>query len=328
MLSFLHPFYLLLFIPLICYLFYIRNQSVTTTLKFSNVAQLKSIAHRRTFFLSKFPLLSRILTISFIIIALARPQGVLIETDITSKGIDIMLALDVSGSMAAEDFKPNNRLAVAKTTIRDFIKKRQSDRIGLVIFGGDAYTQCPQTLDYNVLLSLLDSISLNDAGQGTSIGMAIVTALNRMKESEISSKIIILLTDGENNRGEISPVRAAELAKSLGIKIYTIGIGKKGGASIPYIHPLYGKIYSQEKTFLDETTLTQIASITNGRYFRAIDSLTLKKILSQINELEKSEIKSTNYATYKEWFPYFIGLALLMLILELIISNLIAIKIP
>ncbi len=326
--TFLAPSYLLLFIPLLGYLFYIRKKSIVSTLLFSNVNQLKPIAHRRTFFLSQFPFISRLLAISFIIIALSRPQGVLVEQEITSQGIDIMLALDVSGSMAAEDFKPNNRLAVAKKTINDFIKKRQSDRIGLVIFGGDAYTQCPQTLDYDVLSSLLDSISLNDAGQGTAIGMAIVTALNRIKHSQANSKIIILLTDGENNRGEISPIRAAQLAKDLGIKIYTIGIGKQGGAAIPYIHPLYGKVYSQEKTYLDESTLTQIATITNARYFRAVDSSTLNAVLSQINELEKSKITSIDYTSYYEWFPYFIALALILLSLELLVSNLIAIKIP
>jgi Ca-activated chloride channel family protein len=240
----------------------------------------------------------------------------------------MMIAVDVSGSMAAEDFKPDNRLAVAKSTIKTFVSKRNSDRIGLVIFGGDAYTQCPQTLDYDVLLELLHAVQLNDAGQGTAIGMAISTALNRIKNSVSESKVIILLTDGENNRGVISPTHAASLAKDLGVKIYTIGIGKQGGAPIPYIHPVYGKIYSNERTYLDENTLKEIASITNGKYYRAVDPSTLNKILSEINELETSKIKSIEYASYTELFPIFIGLSIFILFIEIILSNLFIIKIP
>ena len=327
--KFLHPEWFLLVVPLIIILFYRRRSLSHTTILFPNVAALKHISHRRTVILSRAAWVCRLLTIVCVIIALSQPRGIFVEKEVSSQGIDIMIALDVSGSMAAEDFKPNNRLTVAKETIKTFIRKRHSDRIGLVVFGGSAYTQCPKTLDYDILSTLLDDITLEGAGQGTAIGMAIATALNRLKDSDANSKVIMLLTDGENNRGEISPLRAATLAQDLGIKIYTIGIGKEGGASIPYIDPSSGKkMYSQEKTYLNEDTLSKIAKTTKGNYFRAVDKQTLQNILEKINTLETSEIKSMYYELYDEWFPYFITAALIMIILELLLSHLIAVKVP
>jgi Ca-activated chloride channel family protein len=322
----LQPYWFLLLIPLSIYFVYRRRHLFHTTILFPNVQILRHIAHRRTALLSRASLLIRVVTILCIIIALARPQGILVEQEVSAQGIDIMLALDVSGSMAAEDFKPKNRLEVAKITIKSFINNRLSDRIGLVIFGKDAYTQCPQTLDYDILSSLLDSVTLNAAGQGTAIGMAIVTALNRLKDSVSQSKIIILLTDGENNRGEISPTRAAILAKEFGVKIYTIGIGTEKVTPFSYHHHLYGKVVG--KTRLDETVLTQIAKLTHGRYFHAVDTAMLQNVLSQIDQLETSEIKSINYNVYDEWFPFFVTAALIMIILELLLTNLMAVKAP
>ena len=179
-----------------------------------------------------------------------------------------MMVLDTSRSMSAEDLQPDNRLTVAKETMKSFISKRTSDRIGLVVFGSDAFTQCPLTSDYQILSNLFNDIDFAMAGDGTAIGMALATGLNRLKESPAKSKLMILLTDGENNMGEVSPERAAELARDLGVKIYTIGVGQEGGAPVPFFHPVYGKVYSDQLTYLDEETLKSIAQTTQGEYFK------------------------------------------------------------
>ena len=185
------------------------------------------------------------------------------QKEVKSDGIDIMLVMDTSQSMAAEDLLPD-RLSVAKTTVREFINKRRTDQIGLVVFGAEAFTQCPLTIDYNILINLLDDVDLSMVGDGTAIGTSIITALNRLKDSTAKSRIVILLTDGENNLGQVDPRRAAQLARDLNIKIYTIGIGQEGGAPIPFMHPIYGKMYTDFNTYLDEDTLKYIAKTTNG----------------------------------------------------------------
>jgi Ca-activated chloride channel family protein len=325
---FANPLWLLTLIPLLILIIFQSRYNLISTIKFSDVSIFRKIETRSTKYLSQSSRYLRYLILFLVIITLARPQLVNIEKEILNKGIDIMMVLDTSGSMAAEDFQPKNRLQVAKETMKEFISKRSSDRIGLVIFGSDAYTQAPLSMDYKIIGNLFDSIELSMAGDGTAIGMAIATGLNRLKSSNSKSKIMVLLTDGENNSGEIDPIRASELARDIGVKIYTIGIGKEGGAKIPYYHPLYGKVYSDTLTYLDEQTLKTIADNTKGNYFRATDSDSLKLIYERINVLEKTEIKSKNYINYYDYFPTLLSLIALLLLVELILFNILVVVIP
>jgi Ca-activated chloride channel family protein len=325
---FANPLWLLTLIPLLILIIFQSRYNLISTIKFSDVSIFRKIETRSTKYLSQSSRYLRYLILFLVIITLARPQLVNIEKEILNKGIDIMMVLDTSGSMAAEDFQPKNRLQVAKETMKEFISKRSSDRIGLVIFGSDAYTQAPLSMDYKIIGNLFDSIELSMAGDGTAIGMAIATGLNRLKSSNSKSKIMVLLTDGENNSGEIDPIRASELARDIGVKIYTIGIGKEGGAKIPYYHPLYGKVYSDTLTYLDEETLKTIANNTKGNYFRATDSDSLKLIYERINVLEKTEIKSKNYINYYDYFPTLLSLIALLLLVELILFNILVVVIP
>ena len=289
---------------------------------FSSLSLIGSISDRRSQILSITKIVIRVLILSILIIALARPQKIDNKRNLLSEGIDIVLALDVSGSMRAEDFKPNNRLTVAKQKTQQFIQGRESDRMGLVVFGSDAYTQCPLTLDYMVLSKFVDDMTIGMAGDGTAIGVAIATALNRLADSKSKSKVIILMTDGVNNRGEIEPLTAANLAKEMGVKVYSIGIGKEGGAPIPIDDPIYGRRYlrnpdgSLYKTEIDEYTLRKISEQTNGEYFRAFNEDDLKKIYTQIDKLEKTEVKVQKYYLYHDYFPFLIYLAVLLIILE------------
>ncbi len=325
---FANPFWLLCVIPLILLIFHQSRHDSISTLKFSDVSIFRKIENRSTKYLSLSSRFLRYFILFLVIITLARPQLVNVEKEILNKGIDIMMVLDTSGSMAAEDFQPKNRLQVAKDTMKEFISKRVSDRIGLVIFGSDAYTQAPLSMDYKIIGNLFDSIELSMAGDGTAIGMAIATGLNRLKSSTSKSKIMVLLTDGENNAGEIDPIRASKLAKDIGVKIYTIGIGKEGGAQIPYYHPLYGKVYSDVLTYLDEKTLKTIANNTNGSYFRATDTDSLKDIYDRIDTLEKTDIKTKNYVNYFDYFPFLLHLIAILILFELILFNILFVVIP
>ena len=269
-----------------------------------------------------------------LIIALARPQLVNVSRHQERYGVDMIMALDTSASMSAEDFKPSNRFDVAKQTMRSFILKRSVDRIGLVVFGTDAYTLCPSTTDYSLLTMYLGRATLSMAGSQTAIGMAIAVAANRLKDSVSKSKVIILLTDGENNQTQIDPMTAARLAADSGIKIYTIGIGKKGGARIPIMHPVYGKVYQKDHlgndvlTQLDEETLTEIASITDGQYFRAYDTKDLESIYNTIDQLEKTKLNPIYFTTVTDIFLPFIVLGFGLLVVELVMSMVVVGRLP
>ncbi|MCP5113989.1 MAG: VWA domain-containing protein, partial [bacterium] len=204
--------------------------------------------------------------------ALARPQAGARGVNVSSEGVDIMIALDVSGSMQAIDLKPNNRLEAAKLVAADFIRGREADRLGMVVFAGVSFVQCPLTLDYAVLLSLMDEIKIGMMEDGTAIGMAIVNCVNRLKESEAESKVAILLTDGVNNAGTIDPATAAQVARTVGVRFYTIGVGKEGEALFPVNDPIFGQRFVRQQTEIDEEILQQIAAETGGRYFRATDT--------------------------------------------------------
>jgi Ca-activated chloride channel family protein len=267
------------------------------------------------------PSAARILALAALVVAIARPQSGTASREITSEGIDIVLALDVSGSMKAEDFQPHNRLHVAKEVVRDFVKERTNDRIGLVVFSGESFTQCPLTLDYDVLIGLLDKVDFGMIEDGTAIGTGLANALNRLRESNAKSKIVILLTDGVNNRGQIEPLTAAQVAKTLGVKVYTIGAGKPGNAMYPVEDPIFGKRYISLPNEIDEEILQQIADMTGGRYYRAQSEQMLERIYKEISTLEKTEVKVKEYVQYRDLFGWFAGLALAATVLSAVLSG-------
>jgi Ca-activated chloride channel homolog len=271
----------------------------------------------------------RISAVTLIALALARPQSGVSNEEVSSRGVDIALIVDVSATMRAEDFKPDNRLEVSKKVIEKFINGRKSDRIGLVAFAAEAFTLCPLTLDYDLLINALHDIGFKTVDENrTAIGTAIATAVNRLRDSKAKSKIIILLTDGDNNSGEIDPLMAAKAASALKIKIYAVGVGKEGMVPYPVDHPVFGRIYQNMESTLNEEALIAIADETHGKFFRAKDPKALESIYQQIDKMEKSEIKSNIYTTYSELFQFFVVAAALFLMAEIILSNTIFRRIP
>jgi len=248
-----------------------------------------------------------------LVVALARPQFGFTREVIRTEGIDIVLVLDTSGSMKAVDFKPKNRLHVAKKVGGEFIRSRKNDRIGLVIFSAKAFTQCPLTVEYGVLLDLLDRVDFGMIDDGTAIGMAIGTAVNRLRESKSRSKVIILLTDGRNNMGEVDPITAAKLAEAMDVKIYCIGAGKKGEALYPVEDGVFGTRYTKMAVDIDDETLAEVAEITGGRYFRATDALKLEQVYREISEMETTVIETNLYKQYSEEFPRFLLAGILLI---------------
>jgi Ca-activated chloride channel family protein len=321
MYQFANPYLLLLLILLLPLGYAAFKKRRRATIRFSDVNLVrglrKSARVRQRHLL---PLL-RLLALALLIVALARPQAGKVKTEISAEGIDIMLALDISGSMKAEDFKPRNRLHVAKNVIKEFVEGRLNDRLGLVVFSKQSFTQCPLTLDYGVLMTFLDQVDFGMIEDGTAIGMALANSVNRLRDSKAKSRIIVLLTDGINNAGEIDPLTAAEIARTMGIKIYTIGAGKPGKAPYPVDDPIFGRRYVYLEQELDEATLTQVAEATGGRYFRARSEQMLAKIYKDISELEKTKIKVKEYLQYREFFPYLLLLAAALLLLELLLRE-------
>jgi len=244
----------------------------------------------------------KLAALTLAVLALARPQKGVAEEEILTEGVDIMVALDASGSMAAEDFEPRNRLFVAKAVIRQFVEGSRHDRIGLVVFAGKAFSRCPLTLDYGVLLNVLEDVRLGAIEDGTAIGNGLATCLNRLRESNAKSKVVILATDGVNNRGEIPPLDAAQMAKALGIKIYTIGIGSRGTARFPVKDDSGATVYVSLPVEIDEASLTRIADSTGGIYYRATDRPTLERIFQEIGKLEKTRMEVKTYTHYNERF--------------------------
>jgi len=295
---------------------------------FSSFELLKGQSTTPRMFLSKTLPFLRAAILLLVIAALARPSSVSSDKEYTTRGVDIMIALDISGSMLAEDFQPENRVYVAKQEAINFIKGRENDRVGLVVFAKKAFTQCPLTLDYRILTELLAEIRVGMIADGTAIGMGLATAVNRLRDSNAKSKIIILITDGENNAGNIDPVTAAELAKSFGIRVYTIGVGKGGMVPFPVDDPLFGKRYVQANVEIEETTLKRIADITGGLFFRARDSGALSEIYERINKLEKSDVKVKEYRSYNEMFPIFLIPALFLLLIEILLRRTVLLKVP
>ena len=270
----------------------------------------------------------RFIVLSLLIITLARPQLSQSREHNIAQGIDILLVLDISESMRAEDFVGSNRIQTAKSVITEFLAHRENDRIGLVIFAGESFTLCPLTLDYRVLSELLSDVEIGQLEDGTAIGDALATATHRLRASASKTKIVILLTDGENNAGSIAPETAAVLSASDEIKVYTIGMGKEGGARIPYADTTFGKRYREVLTYLDEGTLKQIANATGGRYFRATDTQSLKQIYAEIDRFEKTKFETINTVVRKELVGYFLIPTILLLGIEILLSNTVLRKIP
>lgn len=324
MYRFADPAYLLLLFILPAMVFwYLKGMRRSSgKMRYSDISILKRLGNSAKQRLRHVLFLLRILSITLIILALARPQSSSKESEVSTEGVDIVLAIDVSTSMLAEDFKPNNRLEAAKQVAQEFVEGRTNDRLGLVIFAGESFTQCPLTLDYGVLLTLLQEQKVADRDwDGTAIGMGIVNAVNRLRDSKAKSKVVILLTDGENNAGSIDPITAARIAHTMDIKIYTIGAGTRGTAMYPIDDPILGRQYRPIQVRIDEETLTKIAGITGGKYFRATDAKKLKAIYTEIGEMEQTKIEVTEYTRYKEYFMYFLVTGILLLLFELILSN-------
>jgi Ca-activated chloride channel family protein len=259
----------------------------------------------------------RNLALAALIIALARPRtGARVE-NITTSGINIVLAIDLSSSMLAEDFQPNNRLEVAKAKVKQFILARQSDRIGIVAFAAEALTQVPLTTDYNVILKSVDNLQAGQLEDGTAIGTGIATAANRLRDAPGRSRVMIVLTDGVNNRGDVDPLSAAKAAAVYGIKIYAIGVGTEGFAPVPVGRGVFGLRFENQPVQIDEALLRQIAALSGGKYFRARDAASLESIYGQIDRLERVPVQSRSYVRFTELYRWFVGLALLALLGEL-----------
>jgi Ca-activated chloride channel family protein len=269
--------------------------------------------------LAHLPAVLRILALAFLMVAFARPQTFSSGENIYTEGIDIAMVLDISGSMLAEDFKPN-RLDAAKKVIDDFIKGRTTDKIGLVIFSGESFTQCPLTIDYSVLRNLLKDIHSGMIQDGTAIGNAIANGVNRLKDSKAKSKVMILLTDGVNNAGEIDPVTSAQIAQQFGIRIYTVGVGTMGEAPYPFQTP-FGKRYQMVPVEIDEALLKQISNITGGKYFRATNNRKLVEIYEEIDRLEKTRVEVTSYRHAKELYFNWAFAGFLLLLFEFGLSR-------
>ena len=312
-------FFYLLILPLAVLIWYVlKHKNTSSTILFSiteSINKKPTIKQR----LRHLPYLLKIAAVSLLIIAMARPQSTTNWEESITEGIDIVLTMDISGSMLAQDLKPD-RLEASKNVAMDFISKRINDRVGLVIFAGESFTQCPLTTDHNVLINLFKDVKSGMVEDGTAIGMGLATAVNRLKDSEAISKVIILLTDGVNNSGMLPPLTAAEIAEKFGIRVYTIGVGTEGFAPYPFQTP-FGIQYQDVEVKIDEKTLQDIATLTDGKYFRATNNNSLKEIYKDIDVLEKSKIEVTEFHKRSEEFLPFalwaLGLLFFGFILQL-----------
>ena len=318
---------LLVLVPVI---FWVRHRVTARTpgaLRYSAADTVREIGEGTSRWLPRVPAMLRGLALALVVVALARPQTGVTSENVLTQGVDILLVMDVSSSMLAEDLQPN-RIQAAKAVATDFVTGRRNDRIGMVAFAGAAFTQVPLTLDYSVVQTLLGDLDVGIIEDGTAVGMGLATAVKRLQASEAESKVVILLTDGRSNRGEIGPVTAAQMAQALGVRVYTIGVGTRGNARIPVPDPLGGTRYATMRADVDEPTLQEIAELTDGRYFRATDNESLAAIYAEIDELETTEIEVENYTQYAERFPLLLGVGLGLLLLEMALSRTVLRKLP
>ncbi|QPJ65642.1 MAG: VWA domain-containing protein [Candidatus Nitrohelix vancouverensis] len=329
-LRFQDPYFLalLLLLPLFIWS---RRRSKKIAFSFPSLQTMKTADGATHSFIEFIPDGLKILTAILLILVLARPQEGKKMTEILSRGVDIVLAIDVSGSMRALDFSSEEqritRLDVVKDVVSQFIDQRDYDRMGMVVFGAEAYTQCPLTLDHSVLRQFLDQLEIGMAGDATAIGSAIAISAKRLKDLESKSKVVILLTDGLSNAGAFTPLQAAELAAAHNIKVYSIGVGTRGQAPF-LVDTFLGPQYVYQDVEIDEESLKQVSALTGGKYFRATDPQSLTEIYEQIDRLEKSEVKTFDHSEYKELYPYFLIPALLLMILDLTLSQTLLRRIP
>ena len=317
---------LALIVPMIAYYIY-RTLQGGAAIRISSVAGVRNAPRTLRYWLRHVPFVLRMAAVALLIVALARPQDVEEQSRTNAEGIDIMLAIDVSSSMLARDFTPD-RLSAAKEVAGEFIADRYGDRIGIALFAGEAFTQSPLTTDKSTLQTLLARVRSGIIEDGTAIGNGLATAINRLRESEAKSKVIILLTDGVNNRGEIAPLMAADIAADMGIKVYTIGVGTLGQAPYPAMDMFGNMTFQMMDVEIDEKTLEEIATRTEGLYFRATDKQKLKQIYDQINTLEKSKVEITDMTIYHERFVELLVLAMALLLAEFILDRIILKRIP
>lgn len=316
---------LLLLVPMILWYIF-REKSSHADLQVSSLRAFKGMKHAGRIWMRHLLFVLEVLAIALLIIALARPQSSNSWQTYTSEGIDIVLALDISGSMLARDFTPD-RLEAAKEVATKFILERPQDKIGLVIFAGESFTQCPLTTDQAVLVNLMREVKSGMIEDGTAIGLGLANAVNRLKDSPAKSKVVILLTDGVNNRGAIAPATAAELARTYGIRVYTIGVGTYGEAPYPVQTP-FGVQLQNVPVEIDEDVLQQIATLTGGKYFRATDNNKLKQIYEEIDQLEKSKIEVKHFSKKDEQYFIFGLLGMCLLIAQALLRYTLLRKIP
>lgn len=315
--SFLHPWFfgLLLLVPVMIWWHYRKKNHDRPSIRLTTLAGIKEVKPSWKVALRPAMFWLRVVSLVLLIIALARPQSSSVTESIDSEGIDIVMSIDVSGSMLAQDLKPN-RIKAAKKVAEDFIEKRQTDRIGLVIFAGESFTQVPITIDHNVLKEQLAKIKSGVLVDGTAIGMGLATGVDRLRSSKAKSRVLILLTDGVNNTGLIDPSTALEIAKRYNVRVYTIGVGSKGQAPYPVQTP-FGTQTQMMPVQIDEVLLKKIATETGGKYYRATSNTSLKEVYKEIDQLEKTKIEVSSYKQYAELFHPFALLAILLLVLEM-----------
>lgn len=297
------------------------------TVRFSDLGALLRAGAERTGRARHVTSVMRYASMTALVVALARPQTGVTSENVSTQGIDIVLGIDISSSMLAEDLEPN-RLEAAKAVAAGFVERRRSDRIGLVVFAGAAFTQAPLTLDYDVVTTVMSELDVGMVEDGTAIGLGLATALKRLQDSPAESKVVVLLTDGRNNRGEIDPATAAQMAEALGVRVYTIGAGSRGSARVPVDDPVFGRRYVSMEVDVDEETLSAIAEQTGGEYFRATDRESLEAIYEQIDELETTEIDVQSFTRYGELFHFPLLLGLALLLLEVGLSNTVLRRLP
>lgn len=312
-------FILLIIIPLYVAWYIWKRKSIGATIQLSTLTPFDGVGTSWKSYLRHLPMILRMLAIAAAVCALARPQSSNSYHDEKKEGIDIVIALDISGSMQAVDFKPN-RLEAAKDVAMKFIAGRPDDNIGLVIFAGESFTQCPLTTDHTALQNLFADIQPSMLADGTAIGMGLATSVSRIKDSRAKSKVIILMTDGMNNAGTIAPAKAAEVAQTFGVRVYTIGVGSMGTAQMPF-NTIYGIQYQEVEVKIDEQLLTDISSMTGGKYFRATNNKSLQSIYDEIDQMEKTILEVREYSKRSEEYLPFALAAMLLLLFELLLKN-------
>ena len=320
--------WLLVAVPLLVAYYVWRSMQGGASILISTTDSLRTAPRTVRYYLRHLPAVLRIVALVLLIVALARPQSVEHETKTNTEGIDIVLAVDISGSMLARDFQPD-RLTAAKEVASQFVANRQGDRIGLVVFAGEAFTQTPLTTDQASLQTLLGRLRSGVVEDGTAIGNGLATALNRLRESDSKSKVVILLTDGVNNRGHIAPLTVADIAKEQNIKVYTIGVGRNGTAPYPVFDERGRELYTVDmKVEIDEKMLREIADKTGGEYFRATDKTSLERIYAQIDKMEKSKVEKVDITHVHEEYLLFVLVAIALLLMEFLVKYIILKRIP